>query len=79
MKYGVADRVHYVRGGKLAQLLDEARSAITVNSTAAQQVLWRGIPLKTFGEAVYAKPEFVSTKPAARLLCRARAPRSQRL
>ncbi len=60
---GVADRVHYVRGGKLAALLDEARSAVTVNSTAAQQVLWRGIPLKTFGEAVYAKPEFVSTKP----------------
>ncbi|MEB8387377.1 capsule biosynthesis protein CapA [Rhodobacteraceae bacterium KMM 6894] len=61
--HGVADRVHYVRGGKLAQLLDEARSAVTVNSTAGQQVLWRGIPLKTFGEAVYAKPEFVSTKP----------------
>ncbi len=60
---GVAQRVHYVRGGKLAQLLDEARSAVTVNSTAAQQVLWRGIPLRTFGQAVYAKPEFVSTKP----------------
>jgi len=60
---GVADRVHYVRGGKLAKLLDESRSAVTVNSTAAQQVLWRGIPLRTFGEAVYAKPEFVSTKP----------------
>ncbi|WP_135506200.1 capsule biosynthesis protein [Roseovarius aestuariivivens] len=62
-QHNIADRVHYVRGGKLAQLLDEARSAVTVNSTAAQQVLWRGIPLKTFGEAVYAKPEFVSTKP----------------
>lgn len=62
-KHNVFDRVHYVRGGKLARLLDEARSAVTVNSTAAQQVLWRGIPLKTFGEAVYAKPEFVSTKP----------------
>lgn len=62
-EYGVRDRVHYVRGGKLARLLDEARSAVTVNSTAAQQVLWRGIPLRTFGEAVYAKPEFVSTKP----------------
>ncbi|PVA11101.1 capsule biosynthesis protein CapA [Pelagivirga sediminicola] len=61
--HGVADRVHFVRGGKLAQLLDEARSAVTVNSTAGQQVLWRGIPLKTFGQAVYAKPEFVSTKP----------------
>ena len=60
---GIADRVHYVRGGKLAQLLDEARSAVTVNSTAAQQVLWRGIPLRTFGAAVFAKPEFVSTKP----------------
>ncbi len=61
--HGIFDRVHYVRGGKLARLLNEARSAVTVNSTAAQQVLWRGIPLKTFGEAVYAKPEFVSTKP----------------
>ena len=63
--HGVADRVHYVRGGKLAKLLNDARSAVTVNSTAAQQVLWRGIPLKVFGDAVYAKPEFVSTQPLA--------------
>ena len=62
-KYGVADRVHYVRGGKLAQLLDQSRSAVTVNSTAGQQVLWRGIPLRVFGDAVYAKPEFVSQQP----------------
>ena len=62
-EHGLSSRVHFVRGGKLARLLDEARTAVTVNSTAAQQVLWRGIPLKTFGEAVYAKPEFVSTKP----------------
>ena len=56
----VSDRVHFVRGGKLAQLLDQARSAVTVNSTAAQQVLHRGLPLKAFGAAVFAKPEFVS-------------------
>ncbi|GAA6187604.1 capsule biosynthesis protein CapA [Litorivita sp. NS0012-18] len=61
--YGLKGRVHWVRGGKLAQLLNDARTAVTVNSTAAQQVLWRGIPLKTFGDAVYAKPEFVSTQP----------------
>jgi capsular polysaccharide export protein len=61
--HGVQNRVHYVRGGKLAQLLNDARSAVTVNSTAAQQVLWRGIPLKVFGRAVYAKPEFVSAQP----------------
>ncbi len=58
--HGVAERVHYVRGGKLAGLLDDARSAVTVNSTAAQQALWRGLPLKAFGQAVYLKPEFVS-------------------
>ena len=60
--HGVAGRVHFVRGGKLARLLNDARSAVTVNSTAGQQVLWRGLPLKTFGAAVYAKPEFVSTQ-----------------
>lgn len=59
---GVKNRVHFVRGGKLAGLLNTARSAVTVNSTAAQQVLWRGLPLKAFGEAVYNKPEFVSTQ-----------------
>ncbi len=62
-KLGVTDRVHYVRGGKLAQLLNDARTAVTVNSTAGQQVLWRGIPLKVFGRAVYAQPEFVSDQP----------------
>lgn len=59
---GVVDRVHYVRGGKLAPLLNDALSAVTVNSTAAQQALWRGLPVKAFGQAVYLKPEFVSTQ-----------------
>ncbi|MDG1470988.1 MAG: capsular biosynthesis protein [Ascidiaceihabitans sp.] len=62
-KHGVLDRVHYVRGGKLAQLMNDARTAVTVNSTAGQQVLWRGIPLKVFGKAVYNQPEFVSDQP----------------
>ena len=60
---GIEKRVHFVRGGKLAQLLNHARSVVTVNSTAAQQALWRGLPTRTFGAAVYAKPEFVSTQP----------------
>lgn len=62
-EHGIIDRVHFVRGGKLAGLLNHARSAVTVNSTAAQQVLWRGMPLKVFGRAVYDKPEFVSAQP----------------
>lgn len=71
---GLQGRVHYVRGGKLAQLLNDARSAVTVNSTAAQQVLWRGIPLKVFGRAVFAKPEFVSDQPIAEFFAGATRP-----
>lgn len=64
-RHGIEARVHFVRGGKLARLLNHARSAVTVNSTAAQQALWRGLPLRAFGAAVYAKPEFVSDQPIA--------------
>ncbi len=60
---GLGGRVHFVRGGKLAHLLTHARTAVTVNSTAGQQALWRGIALRPFGAAVYAKPEFVSSQP----------------
>jgi capsular polysaccharide export protein len=73
-EHGVYDRVHYVRGGKLAQVLDHARTAVTVNSTAAQQVLHRGIPLKVFGKAVYAKPEFVSDLPVDRFFAQPERP-----
>jgi capsular polysaccharide export protein len=61
--HGLKGRVHFVRGGKLAQLLNDARSAVTVNSTAGQQALWRGVPLRSFGAAVFDKPEFVSQQP----------------
>lgn len=71
---GLEGRIHWVRGGKLAQLLADARSAVTVNSTAAQQVLYRGIPLKTFGNAVYNKPEFVSDQPLPEFFAGARRP-----
>jgi capsular polysaccharide export protein len=62
-EHGLKGRVHFVRGGKLAELLNDARTAVTVNSTAGQQALWRGIPIRSFGAAVFAKPEFVSTQP----------------
>ena len=61
--HGVGDRVHLVTGGKLARLLDEAESAVTVNSTAAEQALWRGLPVKAFGRAVYHRPELTSDQP----------------
>ena len=62
-RHGLQNRVHFVRGGKLARLLDHATTAVTVNSTSGQQALWRGLPLRTFGASVYSKPEFVSAQP----------------
>lgn len=60
-RLGVGDRVIFIDGGKkLASLLDRARSAVTVNSTAAQQALWRGLPVAALGRAIYRKPGLVS-------------------
>lgn len=64
-RHRLAGRVHFISGGKLARLLDTAQSAVTVNSTSAEQALWRGLPLKAYGEAVYNRPEFVSRQPTA--------------
>lgn len=73
-EYGISDRVHFVRGGKLAQLLNDARTAVTVNSTAGQQVLWRGIPLKIFGKAVYDQPEFIADESLRHFFAGAKRP-----
>ena len=62
---GIADRVHHVPGGKLAPLLGQARSVVTVNSTSAQQALWRGLPVKAMGQAVFDKPQLVSQQSLA--------------
>jgi capsular polysaccharide export protein len=64
-RMGLANRVHFIRGGKLAWLLNDAEAVVTVNSTAGQQALWRGLPLRALGRAVYCKPELVSEQPLA--------------
>ena len=73
-RHGIADRVHYFRGGKLAEALAQARSVVTVNSTAAQQALWRGIPVKPLGRAIYEKPGIVSDQTLADFLSDPQAP-----
>ncbi|MFK7745975.1 MAG: capsule biosynthesis protein [Roseobacter sp.] len=76
-QHGLEQRVHWVRGGKLAGLLNDAVSAVTVNSTAGQQVLWRGIPLRAFGTAVYAKPELVSDQSMSQFFANPQKPNQQ--
>jgi capsular polysaccharide export protein len=74
---GLGQRVHFVHGGKLAQLLNATNSAITVNSTAGQQALWRSLPLRVFGRAVYDKPELVSRQPIAEFFATPQSPDSR--
>ncbi|MEM8554794.1 MAG: capsule biosynthesis protein CapA [Pseudomonadota bacterium] len=57
--HGLTDRVLTIPGGRLADLLDQADAALTVSSTAGQQVLWRGLPLFAFGRTVYSHPELL--------------------
>lgn len=64
-EFSLHGRIHFIAGGKLGPLLDRARAAVTINSTAAQQVLWRGLPVRAFGRAVYGKPELNSDQTAA--------------
>ncbi|MEL7215133.1 MAG: capsule biosynthesis protein CapA [Pseudomonadota bacterium] len=59
----LSGRVHVVVGGPLARLLDAAESAVTINSTAAQQALWRALPVRAMGRAIYARPSLVSQQP----------------
>ena len=61
--YGLVGRVVYLDGGHLGPLLDGAKSVVTINSTAGQQALWRGLPIKSLGRAVYGKPELASQQP----------------
>lgn len=62
---GLGDRVHFLAGAGLGPLLDEARSAVTVSSTAAHQALWRGLPVKVTGLVPHVRAEFTSSQPLA--------------
>ena len=65
-RLGVAGRVVFLDGGNgLAETLEGARSVVTVNSTAAQQALCRGLPVAALGQAVYARPGLASQQPLA--------------
>lgn len=76
-EYGLSGRLHLVTGGKLASLLDRAESAVTVNSTSAEQALWRGLPLKALGDAVFNRPEFCSDQPLDSFFADPKAPDHQ--
>ncbi len=64
-RYGLEGRVAFVDGGMLSDLLNRptVRGVVTINSTAAHQAIWRGLPTMALGRAVYDKPGLTSRRP----------------
>lgn len=72
---GVADRIVFINGGKrLARLMDAARTVVTVNSTGAQQALWRGLPVAARGRSIYRKHGLTSEQSLAAFFRHPRRP-----
>jgi capsular polysaccharide export protein len=53
---GVGDRVYYVDGGNLNDMLQSAAGCVTVNSTSGLAALQAGCPLKVTGNAIFDVP-----------------------
>lgn len=52
-RYDVDEQCELIDGGKLAYLTNNARGVVSINSTACQVSLRRGIPTKVLGRAIY--------------------------
>jgi capsular polysaccharide export protein len=55
-RFNLSNRVHYLRGGDLDDLLRAACGIVTVNSTTGIRALQLGRPLKVLGQAIYDVP-----------------------
>jgi capsular polysaccharide export protein len=55
-RHGVGDRVFYVDGGDIGEMLQEAAGCVLVNSTVGLFALQRGCPLKVMGNAIFDVP-----------------------
>ncbi|TWT12909.1 capsule biosynthesis protein [Reyranella sp. CPCC 100927] len=55
-RHGVGDRVFYVDGGDIGQMLHGAEGCVLVNSTVGLFALQQGCPLKVMGNAIFDVP-----------------------
>jgi capsular polysaccharide export protein len=53
---GVADRVEYLNGGDLDELIKRSIGMVTINSTSGLRALQLGKPVVTLGQAIYDVP-----------------------
>lgn len=62
-KYGIANRVKYIDGGSLVDLLKNTKGLVCVNSTSGLQAIHRNLPTKILAPAIYDFKELVSPLP----------------
>jgi capsular polysaccharide export protein len=55
-RLGLEDRLHFVDGGDLDDMVQDARGLVCVNSTSATLALAKGTPVCTLGDAIYDLP-----------------------
>lgn len=55
-KFGIEDRIDYIDGGNLDEIIIGSAGMITVNSTAGIHALRLGSPVKVLGQAIYDIP-----------------------
>lgn len=55
-RYGLEQRLHFIDGGDLDELVRDARGLVCVNSTSATLALANCTPVCTIGEAIYDMP-----------------------
>lgn len=56
-----AERVVYLQGGDIAEIVNGARGVVTVNSTTGTLALSAGVPVTVLGQAVYDVPGITHT------------------
>lgn len=52
-RHGISARVHFLDGGNLRVMLENARGVVTINSSAGLEAVLAGVPTKTLAPALY--------------------------
>ena len=62
-RFGVAERVHYLGGGNLGDIVESVQGVVTVNSTVGLRAIIDNLPVHALGQAIYRIPGLVHSGP----------------
>lgn len=74
---GISERISYIDGGDLNQILEQVKGVVTINSTVGITALEKGLPVMVLGKAVYNIKGLVQTMGDATFWNTPVAPRSE--